>query len=125
MIENLTITVDRLRIRACHGVFAQEQTVGNDFEVSVRLTYPPALQGARTDSLDSTVNYADLIAIIRNEMSVSSRLIENAAYRILGAIAERYPDMTRCDVTVTKLLLPVEGCQLAGASATVSRSLDL
>ena len=44
MSMKATIVIDGLRIRARHGVLPQERVVGNEFEVSLSLVYPPALE---------------------------------------------------------------------------------
>ncbi len=117
---NITITLDRLRIRACHGVLEQERKIGNDYEVTVSLSYPPALTAARTDELESTVNYAEIASIVRVEMGRPSQLLENVAWRIRRALVGRYPEVASGRVVVTKLLPPIEGVQLDGASVGLS-----
>lgn len=117
---NITITLDRLRIRACHGVLEQERKIGNDYEVTVSLSYPPALMAALTDELESTVNYAEVASIVRAEMGQPSQLLENVAWRIRRALVGRYQEIASGRVVVTKLLPPIEGVQLDGASVGLS-----
>ena len=38
------IEIEGLRLRANHGVFDRERLIGNIFEVSVSLSYPPAFK---------------------------------------------------------------------------------
>ena len=59
------ISVEGLRIRANHGVFLQETLVGNVFEVSLRLSYPPALEAMDDDDLAHSLNYAEVIEIVK------------------------------------------------------------
>ena len=73
-----SVYIDKLRIFARHGVLPQERTVGNTFEVSVRLDFN-ALRAMISDSIDDTVNYAEAVEIIRGEMSMPSQLLENVA----------------------------------------------
>ena len=56
----VTIEVVRLSVHAFHGVGEQERLVGNDFEVSVSLDYPPAEKAVVTDDLDSTLDFGEL-----------------------------------------------------------------
>lgn len=100
----LEIRIDRLRIHARHGVLAQERMVGNDFEVSVVMQVE-GYDGS--DRLDSTVNYADVIALVEREMAVPSDLIEHVASRIASAVACGWPQVTGGRVTVAKLRPPV------------------
>lgn len=119
----MTITVDRLRLRACHGVLEQERALGNVYEVTVSLTYPPALAAAESDDLSATINYAEVVEIVKRQMAEPSRLLEHVCGRMRRALMLKYPAVTKGKVTVTKLLPPIAGAQLAGASATLSWGL--
>lgn len=114
----VTIEVNRLRMHAFHGVDTQERVVGNDFEVSLSVCYPQAVEAVETDNLEATLNYAELIEIVRREMAVSSRLLEHVAGRIEDAVRQRYPGITAGKVRVAKLVPPVAGVQL-GETAVV------
>ncbi|MDE6323959.1 MAG: dihydroneopterin aldolase [Paramuribaculum sp.] len=117
---DVTITLDRLRVRACHGVLEQERLIGNDYEVTVSLSYPQALLAAQEDSLESTVSYADVASVVKEEMARPSLLLENVAYRIRQALIGRFPDVKSGRVAVTKLLPPIPSAQLAGATVELS-----
>lgn len=116
---NLTVSVDRLRLYARHGVSDQERRVGNMFEVSIAVECPSAIEGAATDDLSQTISYADLVEIIRSEMTVPSRLIEHAAWRIVRRVSARFPAVTAGSVTVSKLTPPC-GAEMAAASVTIA-----
>lgn len=113
---NTCVSIDRLRLRACHGVMPQERDCGNDFEVSVKMEIN-GYDGS--DRLEATVNYAEVIDLIRCEMAQPSALIEHAATRIASAIRRQFPDVTGGVVTVAKLRPPVAGVQLHSVSAQV------
>lgn len=115
----LSIELDRLRIRAFHGVGAQERSVGNMFEVSVHMRVNGALDGACRDELARTVNYADVIQAVKEEMSQPSRLIENVCVRVVRRIQADFPQVEGGSVTVAKLMPPVPNCCLENVSATI------
>lgn len=116
---NLTVSVDRLRLFARHGVSDQERRVGNLFEVSIAVECPSAIDGAASDDLSQTISYADLVEIIRSEMSLSSRLIEHVAWRIVRSVSAKLPAVTGGSVTVSKLTPPC-GAEMAAASVTIA-----
>lgn len=101
------IEVDGLRIMAFHGVNPQERTVGNLFEVSLKLEYPGALQAMSSDRVEDTVNYARVVDIVRDVMAVPSNLIEQVAGRIHAALMAEYPAIAGGIITVSKLAPPV------------------
>lgn len=102
-----TIEVDRLRVMSRHGVLDQERTVGNIFEVSLSLVYPPALRAVESDSVDDTLNYARAIEIVKKVMSEPSALIEHVAGRIRADLVAAYPEIESGRITVSKLAPPV------------------
>lgn len=113
---NGTITISRLRLHARHGVLEQETRVGNEFEVTLSVTVP--MTSALTDDeLEGTVNYADLVDVIRHEMATPSKLIEHVAWRISRAVTKACPTVVGGSVTVTKLCPPL-GVQVEGVSCT-------
>ncbi len=113
----MTIEIERLRTYAHHGVMPQERRVGNFFETTVRLTYQVA--DAVTDSLDDTINYADITGIITREMAIPSRLLEHVTWRIRASLLHRFPQVTSGMVRVSKTTPPL-GVSVAGAAATLT-----
>lgn len=100
------IDIDGLRLHARHGVFEQERAVGNEFAVTARL-YFPCHDAMESDDLSHTVNYADVVDIIKREMDIPSKLIENVAARIRKAIVTAYPAITAGRITIAKLHPPI------------------
>ncbi len=100
-----SIDIERIQIRAHHGVLEQERRVGNLFEVSIRL-YRDFAEAANTDDISLTVNYAEAVDIVREVMATPCRLIETVALRIRNALMTRWPDITAGRVTVAKLHPP-------------------
>lgn len=113
------ILIERLRIRTNHGVFAQETVVGNVFEVSLRLSYPPALEAMADDNLGHSLNYAEVIGIVKTVMATPSQLLEHVVGRIRAAILEAYPAIDGGEITVRKLTPPVSA-QLDSVGFTYS-----
>lgn len=111
------VEVNRLKIYAYHGVGEQERTIGNEFEVSVSLTYP-SLRVAESDTVRLAINYADVIHIITEQMARPSALLENVAWRIRQAIVARYPEINQGRVKVAKLTPPLP-CSLSEAAAII------
>ncbi len=99
----MQIHINRLRIHARHGVLPMEQTVGQDFEVSLTVS----IDYCGTDSLDSTVNYAELCRLITDEMQQPSALIEHAATRLCRTLRAAFPAFTGGRLTLQKLAPPM------------------
>lgn len=102
------IKISRLRLMGHHGVLDQERRVGNVFEINIQIDVPGADAAAQNDDLSLTVNYAEVINLVKKEMRTPSKLIESVAYRIAFAIKERYGERVASGrVCVAKLAPPV------------------
>ncbi len=102
-----TIEINNLRLRAYHGVLEQERKVGNEFEISLKMEVEMEM-ALKNDDLDKTVNYADVIDLVKHEMDIPSQLLENVAWRIATAPRERYTSLRSVTVKVAKLTPPVQ-----------------
>lgn len=111
-----SIHIRGLRIYAYHGVEEQETLVGNMFEVSVSLRFP-CEHVMRTDRLDLTINYADIVALIKEEMQFPSKLLEHVVFRIYESITHRYIQVEGGSITILKLQPPIP-CEVASVGFT-------
>ena len=101
-----TIEVNGLEVFARHGVGEQERKVGNMFTVDLQLNVDLS-RAMVSDSVDDTVNYAEVIALVKSEMAVPSLLLENVVYRIKEAIVTKFPQVNGGMVRVAKLTPPI------------------
>lgn len=112
------IVINGLKIFARHGVCEQERRVGNDFEVTLRLDVPASDAAMATDCLSDTINYAEAVDIIKDEMSMPSRLLEHVAGRIRQRLEQTYHrKIAGGELTVAKLAPPIRA-ELASVSFT-------
>ena len=108
------IRIEKLRIRAFHGVLEQERSVGGDFLVSLRIGYPwrLAMEG---DNVKDTLDYAAVYRLVQREMAVPSQLLEHVAGRIVSALQNEFPQIMSIDLWLTKVTPPMGGdCEGAG-----------
>lgn len=101
-----TIEINRLRIKARHGVFSQERSVGNLFEVSIKI-HCPMENALLYDVLEGTISYAEVIDIVKEIMARPSQLIEHVAYNIKKSLLAAYPQIIGGEIRVAKLQPPV------------------
>lgn len=117
-ITECTITLDRQRVFARHGVLDSERVIGNDFLVTVTAVYNAA-RAIESDEVTDAVDYSRIAALVDREMAIPSALLEHVAGRIARAILAEFPPVTAGSVTVTKIHPPM-AAQTAGASVTLS-----
>ena len=108
------IVLQDVRFRAFHGVLPQENEVGGDFLLTLRVGYPLE-QAMISDDVNDTLNYASLYDIVRSEMQQPSHLLEHVAGRVAKAVEDAFPQITSIDLKLTKVNPPMGAdCQGAG-----------
>ena len=96
------IHIDRLRVHAYHGVMPQEQVIGADFYVSLRLTVEADEESVRNDDLSGTISYADVIDIVCHEMQATACLLETIALHIGECLMQRFPRIVSLHIRIDK-----------------------
>ena len=103
-----SISVLGIRVYAYHGCLPEETKIGSDYEVNVVLEYDIE-QSSESDDLQHTVDYVSINAIVKEEMSVASKLLEHVVARILEKIIEKHPKISCVEVSVAKKNPPING----------------
>ena len=113
------ITIDNMLFYAYHGCFDEEQRVGNQFTVSLTMKVD-TLAAGRTDDLSQTVNYQEVFETVKQQMEITSRLLEHVAQRIIDAVSKRFPAIEELTVSVSKINPPLGG-QVEKVTVKISR----
>jgi dihydroneopterin aldolase len=102
------IHVNGLRFWAHHGCMEEEAIVGQEYRVDVTLWVNLA-PSAATDDLTKTVDYVDVHRIVKREMGLRSKLVEQVCQRIVVGLREELPLAEAVEVKVTKFQPPIRG----------------
>lgn len=121
-LQSSTIFIDQLHLYAFHGVMEQERRVGAEYIVHARVHYN-INEALNSDDVADTLNYAELCAIVKEQMAQPSKLLEHVAGRICKAIFDRFPQATAVDLKLTKLNPPM-GADCNGAGVEVHFTND-
>lgn len=100
------ITIKGIEVLARHGVFAQERIVGNRFLVDV-IIEGDFTEAMTTDDINHTINYAQIVELVKKTMATPSNLIENVAHRIILDIKSSFPTVRHGAVTIHKPEPPI------------------
>src|SRR5574344_176708 len=100
-ITSSSIFLHDIHFHAFHGVFDQERKVGNDSRVDIEL-FCNFTEASKTDELDNTVSYADIFNIIKEEMSIPSKLLEHVAERIVQHLFDSLPQIEEIHLSLAK-----------------------
>ncbi len=110
-----TLNINDFRIWAYHGWFEEERIIGGEYriDVSLDLNLPES-----NIQLTDTVDYQDVINIIKKVMSKEFKLIEDSCQVIHQTIIDSFKNLNGLRVTITKINIPIN--QLFSTSFTVS-----
>lgn len=95
------ILLQGLQYHAFIGVGEQEQVVGNDYVLDLRLGYPFAA-AMESDVVDDTLNYAEVFNVVSEVMKQPSKLLEAAAGKIVKELCARYKRLESIDLKLVK-----------------------
>lgn len=103
-----TIKIKNIRVYAYHGCLVEEGKIGSDYRVDISVKADLS-KSAQTDDLSDTVDYVILNKIVREEMAIRSKLLEEVAKRIVDRILNEIVLINKVDVAVSKLNPPIGG----------------
>jgi dihydroneopterin aldolase len=102
------ILLENVRVFTNHGCLDEEAMIGSEYRVDLEVTADLS-KSALTDNLSDTVDYVSLNNIIKEEMAVRSKLLEQVAQRILDRIFKEELLVQHAQVKVAKINPPIGG----------------
>lgn len=102
------IKVENIRVFTNHGCLDEETKIGSDYRVDLEVK-ANLKTSAKTDNLSDTVDYVFLNKVVREEMSIASKLLETVAQRILNRILNEDKMVSKATINVSKINPPIGG----------------
>ncbi|MEG1909799.1 MAG: dihydroneopterin aldolase [Bacteroidales bacterium] len=103
---NTIIALENMEFYAYHGCFTEERQIGTHFRIDLWMEVDTTL-AQKNDTLNDTVNYVAIYQDLKEQMMISSKLIEHVAARILDTIHAKYPMVQHSEIKVSKLNPPL------------------
>ena len=100
------IRVRNIKIYANHGCLKEETLIGSDYLVNVEVD-ADLKKASQSDELSETVDYVHINSIVKEEMSIPSKLLEHVAQRILNRIFVEISITKKVKVAVSKINPPI------------------
>ena len=119
---DMYIRLEGMKFYAFHGVLPQENLVGANFYVDLKLK-TDFTQAAETDELEGTVSYADIHAAVKEEMAIPSALLEHVAGRIIHRLFHDFPTIESLKVELMKQNPPM-GADIPAAGVRLEAHQD-
>lgn len=115
------VILEGLEFHAYHGIYAQERSSGNKFELDVTVE-TEFLEAAFHDHLSGTINYEDIYAVVKTEMEKPSKLLERVGHSIAEKILNTFPEAISVEISISKFNPPIGGvCRKASVTINKSR----
>ncbi|QXP63970.1 dihydroneopterin aldolase [Polaribacter sp. HaHaR_3_91] len=102
------IQVNKIKLYAFHGCLDEEAKIGSEYTVDLEIK-ANLKKSSRTDELADTVDYVHLNLIVKEEMAIRSKLLEEVAQRILDRIFKEISRVKKAKVSVAKINPPIGG----------------
>lgn len=102
------IQVNNIKLYAYHGCLEEEAKIGSWYRVAVEVK-ADLKKSAKTDNLKDTVDYVHLNLIVKEEMAIRSKLLEEVAQRILNRFFKEIPLIKKAKIEVAKINPPIGG----------------
>jgi 7,8-dihydroneopterin aldolase/epimerase/oxygenase len=114
-----TIDLEEMVFYAYHGCFKEEQMVGNRFLVNISLQTEVSVP-MQSDRIQDALNYVKVYDAVKEEMMITSHLLEHVTGRIIKRLAKDFPAILHVRVKVAKMNPPMGG-QMQNVSVTLER----
>lgn len=101
----ITIHLEQLRFFAYHGLFKEEQLLGNEFLVDIHLQYQP--QQKTIHSIDDTIDYTLVYEMIAKRMKQPTELLETIATEFCNQLMENFVSVESIQISIKKLNPPI------------------
>ncbi|MBB4118443.1 dihydroneopterin aldolase [Mesonia hippocampi] len=102
------IKLTNIRVFTNHGCLEEEGKIGSEYRVDLTIEANFS-KSAETDNLADTVDYVHLNRIVKEEMAIRAKLLEQVAKRILDRIMNELQLVDKAEVSVSKINPPLGG----------------
>jgi dihydroneopterin aldolase len=102
------ILVQGINVYAYHGCLEEEAKIGTNYIVDVTME-TDFTEAAQTDDLSKTIDYVIVYDIVKKQMAIRSKLIEQVGQRIVDELKKEFISLKKVEVKVTKLNPPMNG----------------
>ncbi len=115
------VILEGLEFHSYHGVYPQERSSGNKFEVDVEVE-TRFETSAFHDDLSGTINYEEVYALVKDEMAKPSKLLERVGHSIAERILNSFPEALAVKISISKFNPPIGGvCRKAAVTINKNR----
>ncbi len=100
----VTVKINKLKLYGYHGLYKEESIIGADFEINFYADYEE--RGIITN-IEHTINYVEIVEIIKKEFTIRYDLLESLAQQIAMHVYNEFPFVKNINISIEKLNAPM------------------
>ena len=102
------IYLKNVRCYSFHGCLKEESIIGSEYLVNLWVS--GLLENSPvSDKIEDAIDYDFLNKIIKEEMSIPSKLLESVSHRILSRVLDEDKRVLEATISVSKICPPING----------------
>ncbi len=101
MLDNLmTIHLNDVQFYGYHGLYKEEQKLGNNFIVNISIDFFPSVN--KITAIEETIDYVSVYNIVKQRMQTPTPLLETIVGDIADAIFTQFKLAQKVNIQITK-----------------------
>jgi len=96
----MTIQLNDVKFYGYHGLYKEEQKVGNNFIVNLSIEFIPAAK--KITSISETIDYVQVYHLVNTRMKIPTPLLETIIGDIADSIFEKFSIAQKVNIQITK-----------------------
>jgi len=115
------IFIERLQVYGYHGVHPEERTLGQRFEIDLRIETSTRASGL-SDRLEETISYSDIARRVKTLVEGEPKqLLEAVAETLAATLLAEDQRISAVTVTIRKPEAPIKGIFFGAVGVTIRR----
>ena len=96
----MTIQLNDVKFYGYHGLYKEEQKVGNNFIVNLSIEFIPTAQ--KITCISETIDYVQVYHLVNTRMKIPTPLLETIVVDIADSIFEKFSIAQKVNIQITK-----------------------
>jgi len=96
----MTIQLNDVKFYGYHGLYKEEQKVGNNFIVNLSIEFIPVSH--KITSISETIDYVQVYHLVNTRMQITTPLLETIVGDIADSIFEKFSIAQKVNIQITK-----------------------
>lgn len=96
----MTIHLNNVEMYGYHGLYKEEQILGNTFIVNLSVEFIPAV--TKINEISDTIDYVEVYDIVKLRLQSTTTLLESIVEDIASSILSKFPIAQKVTLEITK-----------------------